>query len=240
MELTNFNKEVKYSSRFLVEQINIFRKEEGNRAEIVHSDLLKKIEREFNEELAEGNISFGSYLDLNNQSRKQYDLTFEYSLQLIMSESKTVRKRCVEIMKAQQTQLQTFFNIPKTFSEALLLAGKQQEVIEKQALLIEGQVPKVEAFDRVIDNSTVYTLDTVSDIVNIGRTKLSSRLKEIGWAIKDSSKGTSSTRSAEENGFAKTFFETIKQGQHEFKVKKIVITKRGLDHLINNYNKIFN
>jgi phage antirepressor YoqD-like protein len=137
---------------------------------------------------------------------------------------------------------------------AELLKGKSKELTRKEiltlaldseerALLAESKLlevqPKVEAFDRVIDNSTVYTLDTVSDIVNIGRTKLSSRLKEIGWAIKDSSKGTSSTRSAEENGFAKTFFETIKQGQHEFKVKKIVITKRGLDYLINNYNKIF-
>jgi hypothetical protein len=70
MELTKFDSEVKYSSRFLVEQINVFRKEEGNQSEARHSDFLIKIEKEFEEEIAERKISLGSYLDLNNQSRQ--------------------------------------------------------------------------------------------------------------------------------------------------------------------------
>lgn len=130
---------------------------------------------------------------------------------------------------------------PKELSkkEIILLALESEErALAAEAKLLEQQ-PKVEAFDRVIDNSTTYTLDTVSDIINVGRTKLSDKLKQIGWATKDSSKGTSSTRKVEEVGYARTFFETIKRGSQEIKVKKIVITKKGLDYLVNNYSKIF-
>lgn len=130
---------------------------------------------------------------------------------------------------------------PKELSkkEILLLALESEErALAAEAKLLEAQ-PKVEAFDRVIDNSTTYTLDTVSDIINVGRNKLSDKLKQIGWAMKDSSKGTSSTRTVEEKGYARTFFETIQKGTQEIKVKKIVITKKGLDYLVNNYNRIF-
>lgn len=46
-----------------LEQINFFRKQEGNRAELQHKDLMKIIRDEFEEEIAEGNISPGSYKD---------------------------------------------------------------------------------------------------------------------------------------------------------------------------------
>ena len=126
-----------------------------------------------------------------------------------------------------------------TRKEILLLALESEErALAAESKILELQ-PKVEAFDRVIDNSTTYTLDTVSDIINVGRNKLSEKLKQIGWAIKDSTKGTSSTRKVEEIGYARTFFETIIKGNQEIKVKKIVVTKKGLDYLVNNYSKIF-
>ena len=41
----------------LVEQINIFREQEGNRKELQHNDLLKIIRDEFEDEMHEGKIS---------------------------------------------------------------------------------------------------------------------------------------------------------------------------------------
>ena len=55
----------------LLEQINIFRKQE-NKKEQSHSDLLKIIRDEFEDEIAEGKISLGSYKDKNNQRRPLY------------------------------------------------------------------------------------------------------------------------------------------------------------------------
>jgi hypothetical protein len=61
MELAKFDSEVKYSSRFLVEQINIFRKSEEDKSELAHYSFLTKIEKEFSDEIGEKNIFATSY-----------------------------------------------------------------------------------------------------------------------------------------------------------------------------------
>jgi prophage antirepressor-like protein len=129
--------------------------------------------------------------------------------------------------------LETQFKIPKTFSEALKLAGEQAEVIEQQSLLISEQTPKVIAFENVIDSQNTYTLDSVSDILNIGRTTLARMLEQKKWKTIREENGTSSTRYAEENGFAKTLFEYIRIGKKDIKTKRFVLKKKGLDKLIN-------
>lgn len=47
----------------LLEQINFFRGQEGNRSELQHKDLLKVIRDEFEEEINEGKISPVTYRD---------------------------------------------------------------------------------------------------------------------------------------------------------------------------------
>jgi len=132
--------------------------------------------------------------------------------------------------------IQNQFQIPKTFSEALKLAGEQAETIEKQQLLISEQTPKVVAFENVIDSQNTYTLDSVSDILNIGRTTLSKILEQKKWKTIKETNGTSSTRYAEENGYAKTIYEYIKIGKNDIKTKRIVLKKKGLDKLIKEQN----
>ena len=61
-ELANMHSEQKNSSVYLVEQINLFRKEEG-KSELAHFTLLSKIESEFDEEIADNKILVTSYLD---------------------------------------------------------------------------------------------------------------------------------------------------------------------------------
>ena len=63
MNLSNINSEKKFSSLYLVEQINLFRKEEGGRVNLRHSDFLSKIENEFSEEITERKISPSDYKD---------------------------------------------------------------------------------------------------------------------------------------------------------------------------------
>jgi len=131
-ELANMHSEQKNSSVYLVEQINLFRKEEG-KSELAHFTLLSKIESEFDEEIADNKILVTSYLDKSNRQSKCYDLNFEQSLQLLMSESKTVRKQVVQVLKAQHQQINKI-QVPTTFKEALLLAVEQQEKIEQLEL----------------------------------------------------------------------------------------------------------
>lgn len=56
-ELISKEQKDKITSLELVEQINIFREQEGNRKELQHNDLLKIIRDEFEDEIHEGKIS---------------------------------------------------------------------------------------------------------------------------------------------------------------------------------------
>ena len=68
MNLQGGKKEKKtVTSLELVDQINIFRKEDGNNSVLRHADLLKKIEAEFAEEIDQRIISPVSYKGGNGQ-----------------------------------------------------------------------------------------------------------------------------------------------------------------------------
>ena len=67
------------------------------------------------------------------------------------------------------------FQVPQTFSEALILAAKQQEKIEEQQKVLEEQKPKVEFFDAVTDSKDAIEMKAVANVLNfkdIGRNKL--------------------------------------------------------------------
>lgn len=73
------------------------------------------------------------------------------------------------------------YGVPHSFSEALMLAAKQQEEIEKQELLLQTQKPKVEFFDQVASSSDAIEMATVAKTLNIkrlGRNKLFQILRD--------------------------------------------------------------
>lgn len=101
MKLTNG----KFSSIYLVEQINLFRVEEGNTTILLHKDLIRKIEKEFEEEIAERNISPTSYKDKSNRDSKCYELDYKQSVQILVAESKTVRKAVIKRIEELENRL---------------------------------------------------------------------------------------------------------------------------------------
>ncbi|MFM9825340.1 phage antirepressor KilAC domain-containing protein [Flavobacterium sp.] len=219
------------SSVQLVEIINEYRRVEGNETTLRHIDFMVKIEKELDYDCE----NFRSdYKASNNQIYKCYSLPKDECILMLMSESRIVRKGVLNRLNELENKNQ--YKLPKTFSEALKLAGEQAETIEKQQLLISEQTPKVLAFENVIDSQNTYTLDSVSDILNIGRTTLSKILEQKKWKTIKETNGTSSTRYAEENGYAKTIYEYIKIGKNDIKTKRIVLKKKGLDKLIKEQN----
>jgi len=220
------------SSVQLVEIINEYRKIEGNNSILMHTHFLQKIEKELNGD--ETNFR-STYLDKANRNQKCYLLPKDECILMLMSESRIVRKGVLD--KLNELENKTKHNIPQTYSEALKLASEQAEQIEKQKLLIEEQAPKVVAFENVIDNANTYTLDSISDILDIGRTTLCKLLERKKWKTIKETHGTSSTRYTEENGFAKTIYEYIKINDKDIKTKRFVLKKKGLEKLISEFNK---
>lgn len=130
--ITN-NKET-ITSLELVEQINIFRKQEGNRADLQHYDLLKIIRDEFEEEIGLGKISVSSYKNSQNKEQPMYNLTYNQAKQILVRESKFVRRATIQYIEKLEQQLT---NPKLPFEEKTKLiptTWKGQPVIELQEL----------------------------------------------------------------------------------------------------------
>lgn len=93
----------------LLDQINIFRKQEGNRAVLQHKDLLKIIRNEFEEEINEGKISLVEYKDKKGELRPMYILTYNQAKQVLLRESKFVRKAVIHYVERLEEELQKDF-----------------------------------------------------------------------------------------------------------------------------------
>lgn len=116
----------------------------------------------------------------NGGKKNEYFLSLEMAKELSMVESnekgKTARKYFIECEKKVKT-----FEIPKTYSQALLLAAKQAEKIEEQEIKLLEQKPKVEFYDQIIDSKTAINMQEVAGVINIqglGRNNLFKFLRE--------------------------------------------------------------
>lgn len=153
----------------LVQQINVFRAEEGNRAVLQHSDLLKVIRDEFEEEIGIGKISDTPYKHpQNGQVYPMFELTLSQAKQVLVRESKFVRKAIIAYIDKLENALKETMKLPKTFAEALRLAAEQQEELEKQQKVIEEQKPKVEFYDTVTGSPDTIDMRQVATTLNIG------------------------------------------------------------------------
>lgn len=87
------------------------------------------------------------------------------------------RKYFIEVEKKIS---QNNFQIPQTYSEALLLASKQAEQIEHQNKLLLEQKPKVDFYEAVTGSKDTIDMGSVAKILNkkIGRNKLFDFLRE--------------------------------------------------------------
>lgn len=77
--------------------------------------------------------------------------------------------------------LNSSFEVPTTFAQALQLAANQALQIEKQSKQLELAQPKVEFYDAVTDSKDTVDIGTVAKTLNypgMGRTKLFSLLRD--------------------------------------------------------------
>lgn len=128
-------------------------------------------------------------------------------------------------------------NVPKTRLELAKENVLLIEEIELKDALLLRQAPMVKAFGNVIDNSATFTVDSLSDVVDIGRNKLFDLLRSWNWVNKKERNGTSSTRYSEENRFAKTLFETMEINGKEVNKKRFVLTRKGFELAIKKLTK---
>lgn len=184
-------KDNKVTSLNLMGQINFFRAEEG-RSPIAHGDLLKVIRSEFEEEIDAGEISSVEYRDRKGEYRPMYYLTINEARQVLVRESKRVRKAVIKKLDELE---QKGLDLTKEQELALKIydggftaveAHKQLVAVEVAPLkqLIEAQAPKVKYHDEILSSDKVMATSLVAKSFGTSARALNAYLHEIGIQFK--------------------------------------------------------
>ncbi len=152
----------------VLEQINLFRKQEGNRTILRHDTLLGIIRDEFEEEISLQKLLESNYISERGKTYPMFELTLSQAKQILVRESKFVRKAVISyISKLEQALIELKPKVPQSYAEALLEAGRLAlKVEEQQKQLIEAQ-PKVEFFNAVADSKDAIPMNDVAKILAI-------------------------------------------------------------------------
>ena len=158
----------------LLEEINLFREEESksnplNERKLLRHDTLRSIIKdEFEEEILSQDILEKSISSNGGRPTSVYILSLGQAKQVLVRESKFVRKAVICYIDKLEKSLSNKFSIPQTYSEALLLASNQAKQIEEQSKQLEEQKPKVEFFDQVTDSKDAIDMAQCAKILNMG------------------------------------------------------------------------
>lgn len=132
-------KKDKITSLEIVAEINRYRKEEGNRTNLQHKDLLKIIREEFSEEIGEGKISPTSYKDQWNREQPMFVLTLSQARQVLVRESKYVRKSVIHFLEILEEKIKNpFANL--SIQQMMIATLQEQEKIVDRVEVLENKV----------------------------------------------------------------------------------------------------
>ena len=180
-----------FTSLELVELINQFRAQEGSKSNLAHSDFLKVVRDEFSEEIGEGKISLAKYTDTQNKERPMFILDLKQSRQVLVRESRQVRKAVIAYIDELERQLS--LHAPKTLKEALILALEQQERLEALALenaIKDQQIaelkPKADYMDMILKNKSLLTITQIAKDYGMSGNTMNKMLRQLGVQYKQS------------------------------------------------------
>lgn len=231
------NKET-ITSLELVEQINLFRGVEDDRAELQHKDLLKIIRYEFSEEIGQGKISPSSYKNSQNKEQPMFVLTYSQAKQVLVRESKAVRKAVIKYLEELENKLR--YNLPQNYTEALRQLLTQVESNQKLIAKIEEDRPRVsfaETIEKSSDSILVRELSKIlaNENIHIGQNKLYSLLREWGYIFQNS---TEPTQKAVQQGLFKINERVIKSVKGDILSRTTMVTGKGQVFLLDKIKRM--
>ena len=114
----------------ILEQINLFRKQEGNRAELQHKTLLEIIRDEFSEEIDEQKILLISYKDSMNREKPMFELTTAQAKQVLVRESKFVRKAVIHYIEELENRLKAVTYKPMSEAQKRNIEIRERDTVK--------------------------------------------------------------------------------------------------------------
>jgi|688.fasta_scaffold19419_7 anti-repressor protein len=233
MEQLIKNTPEKITSIELVKQINFLRAKEENKAELQHKSLLDIIRDEFEEEINRQEILPINYMDNRNRPQPMFSLTISQAKQVLVRESKFVRKAIISYLEVLEEKLKKPQEplLPQTYIgalKALIASEEEKEKLQKQLTI---QSAKINFIDRVLDTDEKIDIGQCAKILELpfGRNTLFKELRERGIFFKSKNEPK---QVYVEKGYFQLKEKWIDRNEHDsFMVLKILVTQRGLGFL---------
>lgn len=160
-----------------------------------HNDVMKAIRKMEPawKKINGGNFSLVEYQDKKGESRPCYSLTKTECLYIATKFNDEARAKLVlkweELEKKERKQ----FNIPASYSEALMLAAKQAEQIEEQQKQLAAaatanlelgnkiteMLPKVSYYDQILQSNATMTVTQIAQDYGMSARKFNAILAEM-------------------------------------------------------------
>ena len=129
----------KITSLEIVAEINKFRKEEGNKNELRHDNLLQIIRDEFSEEISLLKIQESTYKNDRGREYPMFILSLNQAKQILMRESKFVRKAIINYIETLEEKLKNpFANL--SMQQMMIVTLQEQEKIVDRVEVLENKV----------------------------------------------------------------------------------------------------
>ena len=154
-----------------------------------HRNVMRDIRNMLNH-LGINSAQFGAqYKDSTGRSLAMFNLPKDETLCLIAGYNVQVRMRIIKRWQELEQKESAQFKMPKTLSEALLLAGQQAALAEERQRLLEQQKPKVEFAETVERSDGTLSIGEFAKLLpkewKIGRNKLFKWLRDNKYLMKD-------------------------------------------------------
>ena len=166
-----------------------------------HAHVMRDIRNLLEQGVSQSNFGLAEFQDNQGKPRPCYNLTKKGCLILASGYNAKLREKIIDRWEELETEKRNGgYQVPNSFSEALLLAAKQQEQIEQQQKQIEQkqatidaqtselkkQAPKVEYYDQTLQSVNTLTATQVAKERGMDAEKLNKRLKEAGIIYRQS------------------------------------------------------
>ena len=180
-ELTTKENKETITSLELVEQINLFRSREGNRAKLKHKTLLEIIRDEFETEISRQKILPSKYISDRGKEYPMFELTFKQARQVLVRESKVVRRAVLEyIDKLEEKLKMKQLNLPTNYLEALKQLVAKEETIQIQEHQLKELKPIKEYYDEILNSKGTMKITQIAADYDMSATKLNRILNDKG------------------------------------------------------------
>lgn len=152
-----------------------------------HAHVMRDIRNLLDQGVAASNFGLGSYRDANQQVRPCYNLTPKGCLILASGYDAVLREKIINRLEELEMQKRNGgFQVPQSFSEALMLAAKQQETIEEQKKQIAAAQPAVTFTQAVSGSASSCLVGELAKLIDqngypMGEKRLFKWLRENGY-----------------------------------------------------------